>query len=169
MGIYVCREKGTILLQTLGGQSKHIKGGDLPWGDATRARRDPGKAGVTRARQARLGRQNQGRTSSGRQNPGQNSALGQNSTRAKSMIWTWTWTWTWTRTRTRTRAWACGLVGFFMPSAAEPAPLDAAICPHALALRGVVRSAMLDLAEAGACEWYRGCLCLLAPCLGPER
>src|SRR4051812_47553613 len=30
---------------------------------------------------------------------------------------------------------------FFMPSAAEPAPLDAAICPHALALRGVVRSA----------------------------
>jgi hypothetical protein len=58
---------------------------------------------------------------------------------------------------------------FFMPSAAEPAPLDAAICPHALALRGVVRSAGLDLAEAGACEWYRGCLCLLAPCLGPER
>ena len=42
---------------------------------------------------------------------------------------------------------------FFMPSAAEPALFDASICLHALASRGVVRFAMLDLAEAGAYEW----------------
>ncbi|KAL5081338.1 hypothetical protein RYX36_009759 [Vicia faba] len=39
---------------------------------------------------------------------------------------------------------------FFMPSAAEPALFDASICLHALASRGVVRYAMLDLADAGA-------------------
>ena len=58
---------------------------------------------------------------------------------------------------------------FFMPSAAEPALFDASICLHALASRGVVRYAMLDLADAGACEWHCGCLCLLAPCFCTER
>src|SRR3954462_454625 len=70
---------------------------------------------------------------------------------------------------TRKRAWGGSLVGFFMPSAAEPALLDASICLHALAVRGVLRSAMLDLAEAGACEWCCGCFCLLAPCFCTER
>ena len=58
---------------------------------------------------------------------------------------------------------------FFMPSAAEPALFDASICLHALASRGVVRYAMLDLADAGACEWHCGCLCLLALCFCTER
>src|SRR4051794_28226614 len=50
-------------------------------------------------------------------------------------------------------AWGGSLVGFFMPSAAEPGLLYASICLHPLAVRGVLRSAMLDLAEGGACEW----------------
>src|SRR3954471_11970556 len=37
---------------------------------------------------------------------------------------------------TRKRAWGGSLVGFFMPSAAEPALLDASICLHALAAGG---------------------------------
>src|SRR3954468_15456028 len=43
-GLYVCREKGTILMQTLGVQIKHIYGEDLTWGDADWARRDLGEA-----------------------------------------------------------------------------------------------------------------------------
>src|SRR3954469_17866174 len=50
MGIYVCREKGTILMQTLGVQIKHIQGEDLTWGDADWARRDLGEAAATGAR-----------------------------------------------------------------------------------------------------------------------
>ena len=65
--------------------------------------------------------------------------------------------------------WPSCSVWFFMPSAAEPALFDASICLHALASRGVGRYAMLDLADAGACEWRCGCLCLLAPCFCTER
>src|SRR3954468_23171888 len=49
-GLYVCREKGTILMQTLGVQIKHIYGEDLTWGDADWARRDLGEAAATGAR-----------------------------------------------------------------------------------------------------------------------
>lgn len=63
----------------------------------------------------------------------------------------------------------CCLVLFFMPSAEEPALLYATICLRALALWGVVRPAMLDLAVVGAYEWYCNCLCLLALCFCMER
>lgn len=56
-----------------------------------------------------------------------------------------------------------------MPSAEEPALLYATICLRALALWGVVRPAMLDLAVVGAYEWYCNCLCLLALCFCMER
>jgi len=56
-----------------------------------------------------------------------------------------------------------------MLSEAESALLDASICLRALALWGVGCSAMLVLADARACEWWRGCLCLLAHCFGFER
>lgn len=61
----------------------------------------------------------------------------------------------------------CGLI--FMPSEAESALLDASICLHALALRGVVRSVMLLLADVRACEWRCGCLCFPAQCFCVER
>ncbi|KAI5381645.1 hypothetical protein KIW84_UN0563 [Lathyrus oleraceus] len=63
----------------------------------------------------------------------------------------------------------CCLVLFFMPSAEEPALLYVTICLRALALWGVVRPAMLDLAVVGAYEWYCNCLCLLALCFCMER
>ncbi|KAI5381389.1 hypothetical protein KIW84_UN0764 [Lathyrus oleraceus] len=61
-----------------------------------------------------------------------------------------------------------------MPSAEEPALLYATICLRALALWGVVRPAMLDLAVVGAYEWYCNvCVCWLYALHGtgsiPER